>query len=201
MNRFISYAVAVVLVAVLSGCGTATKTIMLKSQGERTDVFREVSASHTAPVGFADVLIKANIKTHLEEYFIAESNDQAHGKQTYPFLVNIDGQAVVWNAPGAIDKKPAYDENGKMSLDPEARDGMKYVLEKKIQLRTGKHKVFFGLSEDQYYAVTDIEVKDGNSYVLEFTPIYRYKTSPTRIPSFFLGISRYDVRLSSASTQ
>ena len=105
MNKLMVCAVTVVLIFGLSGCVNTTKTIVSKSQSERTDVFKEVSASDVTPAAFADLLIKANIKTHIAGYFIAESNNQAHGKPTYPFLFNIDGQAVVWNAPGVLDKK------------------------------------------------------------------------------------------------
>ncbi len=199
MNRMAIVLSAMMAGIVLAGCGTAARTIMANSQSERRDIFKEVPASDQAPSGYVDVLIKASIKTHLEAYYIAEPGDQAHGKPTYPFLINIDGQAVVWNVSGVLDRKPAYDGDGQTSLDPEARDGMKYVLEKKVQIRSRRHRVFLGLSEEQYYTVADIDVKEGNAYVLEFTPVYRYKTSPTRIPSFFLGVSRYDVRLDSGA--
>ena len=199
MNRMAIVLSAMMASIVLAGCGTAARTIMANSQSERRDIFKEVPVSNQAPSGYVDVLIRASIKTHLEDYYIAEPGDQAHGKPTYPFLINIDGQSVVWNVPGVLDRKPAYDGDGQTSLDPEARDGMKYVLEKKVQIRTGRHRVFFGLSEEQYYIVADVEVKEGNAYVLDFLPVYRYKTSPTRIPSFFLGVSRYDVRLDSSA--
>ena len=98
----------------------------------------------------------------------------------------------------SLDKKPAYDENGKTSLDPEARDGMKYVLEKKIRLSAGSHKVFFGLPEDNYFMEANITVQNGQTTVLEFRPVYRYKTIPTRIPTFLDGISHYELYINGA---
>ena len=37
---------------------------------------------------------------------------------------------------------------------------MKYVLEKRVRLRPGIHRVFFGLPEENYSATVDIELKD-----------------------------------------
>ncbi len=68
--------------------------IAKESQSVRTDIFTEVEGTGTIPADYADVIIKANIKTHLEGYYILESKD-LHGKPGYPFLINIDGQAMV----------------------------------------------------------------------------------------------------------
>ncbi|MDP2156637.1 MAG: hypothetical protein Q8K68_02875, partial [Nitrospirota bacterium] len=79
-----------------------------------------------------------------------ESKESLHGKVKYPFVVNIDGQAARWEVDGVKDVKPAYDADGKTSRDPEAGEGFRYVLEKKIRLRAGSHRVFFGLPEDNF---------------------------------------------------
>jgi hypothetical protein len=60
-----------------------------------------------------------------------------------------------------------------------------------VRLAAGTHKVFFGLPPEPYYTVMDMTVKSGGSYVLEFIPDYRYKTLPTRIPTFVKGIGSY----------
>jgi hypothetical protein len=195
MKTVAKITVALVLGIALIGCSVTSKTITAKSQGERTDVFREVTEGDPIPAGYADVIIKANIKTHIEGYYAGESKKTVHGKPAYPFLINIDGQAALWDAPGVSDRKPAYGKDGKTSLDPEAGEGMKYLLEKKVRLAAGTHSVFLGLSEEPYHAATEIVVKDGGSYILEFKPLYRYKLLPARIPSFFQGISSYETRL------
>jgi hypothetical protein len=195
MNKITFFLAAILISTVFTACGAATKTIMSKSQGERTDVFMEVTDGSAMPRGYGEVIIKANIKTHLEGYYIGESKESVHGRQSYPFLVNIDGQAALWNAPGVRDNKPAYDDEGKTSRDPEARDGMKYVLEKKVRVAAGPHKVFFGLPEDNYYTEADITVQNGATTVLEYKPVYRYKKITTRIPTFLNGISRYELLL------
>jgi hypothetical protein len=133
MNRLISYVAAVVLVAMLSGCSAATKTIMSKSQSERTDSFKEVTASEALPAGYADVIIRANIKTPGEGYYIGESKKAAHGKSDYPFLINIDGQAALWKVEGEKHMLPEepYSSVTEMSL----KDGGQYVLESRPDYR------------------------------------------------------------------
>jgi hypothetical protein len=161
----------------------------------RTDVFVEVKDGEPITEGFADLIITANIKTPLAGYYMLASKRSLHGEPGYPFLINIDGQAVVWKSEGVLDSKPAYDKDGKTSLDPEAREGMKYTLNKKVRLRAGSHRIFFGLTEENYYLTVDFVLKDGDSSILEYKPIYRYKTLPQRIPTFLKGVSRYEVFL------
>jgi hypothetical protein len=121
-NKILS---AVLIGLAIAGCGIAAKQITLKSQSERTSVFTEVQAGEPIPKGFADLIIRADIKTHLEEYYFLESKESIHGKQGYPFLLNINGQAVVWKVAGIKESKPKHDKDGKRSLHPEAGDGMR----------------------------------------------------------------------------
>lgn len=195
MRNRVVISMMVVAFGMMVGCGASARMIAAKSQSERADVFTEVTDTGARPQGVADMIVKANIKTHEAGYYIAESGKSLHGKPGYPFLLNIDGQAAVWKVDGQKDVKPAYDEQGKTSKDPEARTGIKYILEKKLQLRTGTHKVYFGLPEDEYYVEAEIILRDGEEAVLEFKPIYRYKTLPTRIPTFLKGINKYEIYL------
>jgi hypothetical protein len=193
MNKYTWPVCVALLFAALSGCGVSSKMIAVKMQSEKIDVFTETAGSEPAPVGYADVIINADIKTHLEGYYKGESASSAHGKEAYPYLFNIDGQAVLWKAEGKKHELPEYDPDGKTSRDPEAGKGMKYVLNKKIRLRTGAHRLFFGLPEDDYYREVSFSVKEGETLNLEFKPVYRYKTMPTRIPTHLREISRYDI--------
>src|SRR3990172_184710 len=102
-----------------------------------------------------------------------------------------DKQAVLWKVKGEKHQLPKY-VDGKTSRDPEAGEGMKYVLDKKVRLAAGKHTVFFGLPGEPYFTTTEISVKDAGQYVLEFKPGYKYKTSPTRIPTFLKGVSSFE---------
>jgi hypothetical protein len=195
MNRQLIFFVAILTGLSLLGCGTTAKKIHSGSQSEKTDIFTEVKDGGAIPKGFADLTIKANIKTHIEGYYILESKESLHGKQKYPFLINIDRQAVRWEVEGIRDVKPAYDSDGKTNRVPEARDGIKYILEKKLRLTPGPHKVFFGLPEDRYSTEVEISLKEGEASTIEFKPIYRTKRIPARIPNFMKGIDKYEVFL------
>ncbi len=72
---------------------------------------------------------------------------------------------------------------------------MKYTLAKRVSLRAGSHRVFFGLPGDDYFAEVEAILTEGETHVLEFMPVYRTKRIPMRIPSFLQGINRYDVFL------
>jgi len=192
MKRYTVYVAVILLIVVLSGCGAAARTIAARSASERSDVFTEVVGNEAAPSGYTDVLITASIKTHLEGYYLGESKNSAHGKGAYSFLINIDGQAALWKAEGKRHELPSY-EDGKTSRDPEAGEGIKYVLNKKIRLRPGSHRLFFGSPEDDFYREVVINVKEGEAQTLEFKPVYQYKTFPTRIPTYMKGVSHVDI--------
>ncbi len=191
MKRFTAYVSVVLMSMMILGCGAAAKTIAARSTSERSDVFTEVAGNEAAPPGTTDVLITASIKTHLEGFYPGESRTSAHGKEAYQFLLNIDGQAVLWKAEGKKHALPNY-ADGKTSKDPEAGEGVKYVLNKKIRLRPGSHKVFLGLPADDYYREVVINAKEGEAQMLEFKPVYKYTTRPTRIPTYMKGVSHYD---------
>ncbi|PKN69160.1 MAG: hypothetical protein CVU54_11670 [Deltaproteobacteria bacterium HGW-Deltaproteobacteria-12] len=195
MRKVITGVFTGVMILALIGCGATAKTIKQKTQNERVGVFTEVKNADAPAQGFAVLNIKATIKTHLEGYYCLESKDSAHGKPGYPFLINIDGQAATWAVNGLKESVPLYDKDGKTSLDPEAGDGIKYILGKKIQLRPGTHKVFLVLPADDYFREVEITLKEGDSITLEFRPVYKFKTQPTRIPNFKKGIKEYEVYL------
>lgn len=201
MKRVIVFSLSALFSVALLGCGAASKTIVLKSQSEKADVFTEVTDAGARPQGFADLIVKANIKTHEAGYYVAESGERLHGKPGYPFVFNIDGQAAIWKIDGQKDVKPAYDEQGKTSKDPEARTGIKYVLEKKLRLRPGMRKIYFALPEEDYSVEAEITLREGEEAVLEFKPRYRRKTLPTRIPTFLQGIDKYEIYLNGVTVQ
>jgi len=180
---------------ILIGCGATSKTIKQKALNERTGVFTEIKNTSLPVRGFAVLTIKATIKTHLAKYYPLESTESIHGKSGYPFVINIDGQAAVWIAVGQKESVPPYDDDGNTSHNPEAGEGIKYVLEKKISLRSGAHKVFLGLSADNYFKEVEITLNDGDAASLEYKPVYNYKFYPHRISTFLKGIREYEVFL------
>ena len=66
------------------------------------------------------------------------------------------------------------------------------ILEKRIMLAAGPHKIFFGLPEETYFAEVDIYLGKGETHSLEFKPIYRAKRRPGT-PSFLRGLDRFEV--------
>ena len=192
MNRHTNLMILLAIVITLAGCGATAKEIARMSQSERTDVFTEIVSEGPIPAGYADMIIRASLKTPLAGYYPLESKRTSHGKEIYPFLVNIDGQAVLWQVEGRKNLLPEY-VDGKTSRNPEAGEGMKYVLEKKVRLASGSHKVFFGLPDEQYYTTVDVSLRSGGLCVVELKPVYRYKTVPTRIPSFLKGVDTFEV--------
>ncbi|MCJ7786395.1 MAG: hypothetical protein MUP41_20885, partial [Desulfobacterales bacterium] len=102
------------------------KEISLRSQSERTDVFKQAQEGESIPGEFVELTITSSIKTHPEGFYLLESKRSLHGKAGYPFLINIDGQAATWKVDGQKESTPTYDENGKRS--PEGGEGMKYNL-------------------------------------------------------------------------
>lgn len=179
----------------LTGCGATAKEIQMKSHSERTDVFREVKAGEPVPKGFVDMVIKASIKTHARGHYPLEPKEQLHGNPDYPFLINIDGQAAIWKVKGNMDDTPLYDEKGEIRTDPEAGNGVKYILDKQIRITSGSHRIFFGLLAEGFSREVEVTLKEGKMYVLEWKPVYQYKILPYRIPSFLEGIKEYEVFL------
>ena len=55
--------------------------------------------------------------------------------------------------------------------------------------------MFLGLPNENYFKKLEIMLQEGKTYTLEFKPIYKYKTQPTRIPTFKKGIKEYEVYL------
>jgi len=192
MKRFTFILIAITIGTVLVSCSTASKEIVRMSHSEKTGVFSEVTSEGPVPANYADVVIRSSIKTPVAGYYPIVSKGSARGKEIYPFVVNIDGQAVEWQVKGQQHVLPEY-VDGKTSHDPEAGVGMKYMLEKKVRLAAGSHKVFLGLPEESQFTMADVSVKGGGLYTLEFKPGYRYKTSPTRIPTFLKGIDEFEV--------
>ena len=204
MKKLILLVLSFITVIILIGCGATSKEIRAKTQSERTDVFREVKTEGASPQGFADVVIKASLKTHLEGHYPYESKESQHGKSEYPFLLNIDGQAVIWKVVGQKESRPKYYEKGKAIRDPEGGEGIKYVLEKKIRLAAGSHRVFFSLPSDNYALELNLTLEEGGPYILEFKPVYKYKKGHyslhktrrwKRVETFFKGIKKYELFL------
>ena len=189
MNRTSIILFSALLVALFSGCGSALKEINAKSLSTRSDVFVEIKNGEAIPSGYANAIIIVSIKTPPIGYYLWESKDSFSGKPGFPFVFNIDGQAAVWKIDGQEEVTPPYDQKGEKILD--GGRGIRYILNKKISLTTGPHKLFFGVPEDEYVGEFVIFVKDGVS-TLEFKPVYRGDHQRTA-PSFLNGIQSFEL--------
>jgi hypothetical protein len=189
MNRTSIILFSALLVALLSGCGSALEQINAKSLSTRSDVFVEIKDDEAIPTGYSTVIIKVSIKTQPTGYYLWESNDSFSGKPGFPFVFNIDGQAALWKIDGQQEITSPYDEKGVRI--PDGGRGMRYILNKKIRLATGSHKLFLGVPDDEYAQEFVILVKDGVS-TLEFKPVYRGDHQRTA-PSFFNGIHSFEL--------
>jgi len=179
----------------LLSCGTALKEISLRSQSEGTDVLKEAQEGESIPRGFVDLTITSSVKTHPEGFYLLESKKSLHGKPGYPFVINIDGQAVTWEVDGQKENAPTYDENGKRS--PEGGEGMRYNLQKKVLLRAGSHEIFFGLPGEKLFLQFELALRAGESYVLEFRPVYQRRAKYS--PHFVNGIKTCQVLLNGSA--
>ncbi len=161
---------AAVLAFALAGCCTTSKEIYSKCQGARADVFAEIKPGEPIHEGFADLLIKANIKTPRAGYYIFESKQSLRGKSEYPFIFNIGGQYVTWMAKGKPDTQQRIVDSKR---NPEGGEGVKYLLEKRIRLQAGSYKICLVLTEENVQKEIDINLIEGKTNILDFTPVYQ----------------------------
>ena len=185
MKKMATWILLVVLGLALAGCGATARGIRAKSFSERSDVFSEIEEDERVLHGFVELVIRASVKSHLEGFYLLEQQT-LHGKPEYPFLLNIDGQAVTWEVDS-----PNYD--GKGRKNPEGGQGMRYVLIKKLQLKSGLHEIFFALPGENKTVETTITLtlNEKELSILEFKPIYYRYGGPT----FERGVSRLEVFL------
>jgi hypothetical protein len=194
MRRTAVLLVASVAGAILAGCVTTSQFMKARSQGARADVFEEVGEKDTVPREYALLEIRASIKTHTEGFYLLESRDSLHGKKGYPFVLNIDGQAVVWKVDGREEIIPIHFEKG--GRNPEGGAGVRYAIRKRIRLAAGSYRLYFGLPAEDYYREFDVKLTAGRTYALTFEPVYKQRIpNLQRIPDirrFTNGFDRYE---------
>ena len=193
MKKIMHWALLLASVVLAANCGAALEQIRTQSKTLCEGIFCEVNTPDGPPPGYADVVIKASLKTHLPREYRLESGSSPHGGPFYHFTVNVDGQAVTWKVPGQRENLPVV----KGQDSPDEGDGMKYTLEKKIRLRAGTHQIFLGVREKNTAKTVIVDLREGALSTLEFRPIYpRYKQGH---PAFRLGFLGFSVWLDNTS--
>lgn len=175
MKRMLLSVVTTGLVLVLAACATPRSNA---PGTERGDVFKEVDAQTP---GFVEVVLKTSFKKPLPE---------SGGQAPVVFTFDIDGQKAQWAVTGQKEKAPFVKPSA--DYNQEAGEGIKYVLEKKIHLRTGTHTVVFSLPEKKYSKEFTITVDEGKVYTVELKPVY-YWRHRYHERGFEKGISYYEV--------
>jgi hypothetical protein len=155
----------------LAGCGANMEVIRNQSQSQVSHVFQEIQDKGQPPAGYADLVLKASLKTHLKGYYLLESKSSPRGQPTYTFVVNIDGEARNYEVQGRIKEGPADDDQGRKVS--EAGIGMDYALARQYRLPAGLHRIFLGIPGEQYFKEVNVTLKEGESYELAFKPHYR----------------------------
>lgn len=191
MKKIASHLMTMFSIMALTGCGAKLAEIHLQSQSRVPGVFQEMPEGGKPPQGYADLVIKASVKTHLKGYFLLEPKSSPHGGPFYTFVINIDGQAKTYEVKGKEESGPLLDDQGKDS--PERGSGMQYAFEKKLRLKAGNHRMFLGIPEEEYSREINISLEEGESYLLHFKPNYRCYRSGQQ--AFELGLYGYTVFL------
>jgi len=170
------------------GCGGEGK--ILKPQGARSRVFTEARNSILPPQGTVSLEVKASVKTPTPEHYLLEFKTPPRGKDGYLFELNIDGQEIIWEEKGKLEKTPISGEQGRL---PEGGEGIRYVLDRTIYIAPGPHHILFGLPTDDFYTEVKISLREGAPHVLEFRPIYAMGRRGYH--TFFHGVARAEAYL------
>lgn len=189
MKRLLIVVVLFSFALPFAGCAILSKKIKTESQKGRAVGFSEVKEESPIPKGFAEVLIKASIKTHEEGFYWLEPKKSMHGKSECPFILNIDGQILSWKVDGKKEDISPYDEQGNKNF--EAGLGIKYILDKKIRLAGGSHSIILKLPAEKLETKMEIVLKADRSHVLEFKPFYKHHKK--HATTFLCTIAGYNV--------
>ena len=86
MKKIMHWALLLAFVVLAANCGASREQIHTQSITVCEGIFCEVNTSDGPPPGYADVVIKASLKTHLPgEGTLLESGNCLHGRDVLPF--------------------------------------------------------------------------------------------------------------------
>jgi hypothetical protein len=183
------YWIALLTTLLFFGCAHVTREHIMQKASEEAFSFEEINEKDSQlPEGYSELLIKASIKIPKKETYLIGTRPPRDENSQYPFVININGQGVLWMVNCTLDKQTTYIKHKK---NPEGGEGLMCRLEKRIRLRSGSYKVYLGLPEEEFETAVAISLPDSSSNVLEFKPIYWWHGKSGR--TFWNGISSYDI--------
>ena len=185
------YLAVLLTTLVFFGCTHVTREGIMQRASEEASSFEEINEKDSQlPEGYSELVIKVSIKIPQKEFYLIKTRPPRDENSQYPFVVNINGQGVLWTVNCTLDKQKTYINNKR---NPEGGEGLICRLEKRIRLRSGSYRVYLGLPEEVFESEVAISLPDSSTNVLEFKPIY---CQSGRIPrAFYWGISRFDIFL------
>jgi hypothetical protein len=182
---------ALVIALLISGCAHGTRERIMQKASEEASSFKEINGEDKQlPEGYSELLIKASIKIPQKEFYLFSTRPPRHENSQYPFVLNVNGQGVLLMVNCTLDKQRTYINNKR---NPEGGEGLMCRLEKRIRLKSGSYKVYFGVPEEEFEIEVPIFLTDRFSSVLEFKPIYWQGGDRRR--TFWNGISNFDIFL------
>jgi hypothetical protein len=179
---------------VISGCAKSPALIKASSTSVRSDVFQELKKGGPIPQGYADLRITSSLKTHKPGIYPFEKT-KSHGTTDYMLLLNIDGQAL--QIKGAVSEE---NFEPRTLRDPEAGDGIRYRLQKKVRLESGAHRLVVAIPNDGIAVEREINLVEGSNNSLVLEPLYGLVIGKQRpgfygVTSFYQGIKGFRVNL------
>ena len=182
---------ALLITLPFSGCAHVTREQIMKKGLERASIFEEINEKDKQlPEGYSELLIEASIKIPQKQFYLINPRPPRRENSQYPFVLNINGQGVLWQVKCALDDQRMHVYNKR---NPEGGRGLMCRLEKSIRLKSGSYKVYFGLPEEEFETEVSIFLTDRSSILLEFKPIYWQ--GGDHHWTFWNGISNFDIFL------
>jgi hypothetical protein len=183
------YLAVLLTTLVFFGCAHVTQEHIMQKASEGGSSFEEMNEQDKQlPEGYSELFIKAWIKIPKKETYLIKKKPPRKENSEYPFVLDINGQGVLWGVNCPFDEQRTYVHNKR---NPEGGEDLMCRLEKRTRLRSGSCKVYLGLPEEEFETEVAISLAKGSSNVLEFRPIY-WKPGDN-IRSFWNGISGFDI--------
>jgi hypothetical protein len=173
------------------GCQTLSQIIENKSLSTHNDVFTEFNQDDLILTGDTVLNVNLSIKRdEPEKYSDIETGRLT--KSTFPVVLNIDGQAIVWDATGRLENSEL--KNDKDLNADETGKGIKYSLSKKVKLKTGRHKVFLAAPSVDFAKEFTVTLSGQRDNTLSFRPQYGHRQCENQ-ETFLSGFRSFDIFL------